>query len=78
MIIKKVKNHKIDKANEVEPDGHDCHHNKGTGQQFSESTVCLYRYSGFALHSLLQNHEIVPVLHQLTIKPHLIPTTESR
>ncbi len=77
IVTEKVKNHKMDKvneANEVEPDGHDCHHNKGTGQQFSESTVILYRYGGFALHSLLQkyearHHEIVPVLHQLTIMP---------
>ena len=46
-----------------------------------ESNVCLYRYGGFALHSLLQkyqkaaegcndscDHDIMPVLRQLTIK----------
>ena len=57
------------------------YHEEETGTTFIESNVSLYRYGGFALHSLLQKYkratgkasssdtEVVQLLEQLVIKP---------
>ena len=74
----KVKEHKSQLPLPIETnEAHDCE----PGVSVVESNVCLCRYGGFALHSLLQkyqkvaegcndscDHDIMPVSRQLTIK----------
>lgn len=76
IMTAKVKEYKEDPANDHDLDS-TAAPSSAQDDVFFESNVSLYRYGGFALHSLLQKYKhekgpkgnIIPLLKQLVIRP---------